>query len=61
MTKLCLPRNVGHLVFIVLMCTRCEMAEWKAANEQVAAAAKEPRIAAVLGGCQWYGCGAGEG
>jgi ketosteroid isomerase-like protein len=48
MSKIRLPRNVMRLMSIVLMFTGCAMAEWKAANEQVAAAAKEPRIVAVL-------------
>lgn len=45
MIKLRLLRNVMP---IALWFTGSAMAEWKAANEQVAAAAKEPRIAAVL-------------
>ena len=36
MTKLCLPRNVMRLAPIALMFTGSAMAEWRAANEQVA-------------------------
>jgi hypothetical protein len=42
MTKLRLSRNIGRLTSIALLFTGSAMAEWKAANEQVAAAAKEP-------------------
>ena len=48
MTKLRLPRKVLRVAPIALMFTGSAMAEWKAANEQVAAASKEPRIASVL-------------
>jgi ketosteroid isomerase-like protein len=48
MTKLRLSRNIGRLTSIALLFTGSTMAEWKAANEQVAAAAKEPGIASVL-------------
>lgn len=48
MTKLCLPRNVMRLAPLALMFTGSAMAEWRAANEQVAAAVKEPRIASAL-------------
>ncbi|NYF91525.1 nuclear transport factor 2 family protein [Tunturiibacter empetritectus] len=37
-----------HLAWTALMLTGYATAEWKAANEQVTAAAKEPQIAAVL-------------
>jgi ketosteroid isomerase-like protein len=37
-----------RLTPIVLMFTACAMAEWKPANSEVAAAAKEPKIASVL-------------
>jgi ketosteroid isomerase-like protein len=47
-TKLGWLSNVMYLAFILLIFRECAMAEWKAANEQVAAAAKEPRIATVL-------------
>jgi ketosteroid isomerase-like protein len=48
MLKLRLSENMLRLAFIVLMFAGRALAEWKAANEQVAVAAKEPRIAAVL-------------
>jgi ketosteroid isomerase-like protein len=48
MTKLRLSRNVMRLMLIAPLLTGSAMAEWKAANEQVATAAKEPMIASVL-------------
>ncbi len=48
MTQPGLTRKARGLTSIALLLTGSAMAEWKAANEQVAAAAKEPRIAAVL-------------
>jgi Domain of unknown function (DUF4440) len=48
MTHLRLLRNATRLTPIVLILTASAMGEWKAANSQVAAAAKEPKIASVL-------------
>src|ERR1700690_2796701 len=48
MTYLRLLRNASRVAPIVLIFTASAMAEWKAANSEVAAAAKEPKIAAVL-------------
>ena len=48
MTYLRLFRNATRMTPIVLMFTASAMAEWKAANSEVAAAAKEPKIASVL-------------
>jgi hypothetical protein len=48
MTYLCLFRNASRVTPIVLILTASAMAEWKAANSEVAAAAKEPKIASVL-------------
>jgi len=48
MPKLRLSENVLRLAFIVLTFRGRAMAEWKAASEQVAAAAKESKIATVL-------------
>jgi len=44
--RLC--RNATGVALIVLILTASAMAEWKAANPEVAAAAKEPKIASVL-------------
>jgi hypothetical protein len=41
-------RGAVRVTPIVLIFTACAMAEWKAANPEVAAAAKEPKIASVL-------------
>jgi hypothetical protein len=41
-------RNASHATLIVLIFTASAMAEWKAANSEVAAAAKESKIASVL-------------
>jgi hypothetical protein len=38
----------ASVALIVLILTTSAMAEWKAANSEVAAAAKEPKIASVL-------------
>ena len=43
-----LLRNATRVALIVLTLTASATAEWKAANSEVAAAAKEPRIASVL-------------
>jgi hypothetical protein len=48
MTYLRLFRNATRVTPIVLILTASAMAEWKAANSEVAAAAKEPKIASVL-------------
>ena len=48
MTYLRLLRNPFRVAPIVLIFTASAMAEWKAANPEVAAAAKETKIAAVL-------------
>ncbi len=40
--------NLMRLTYIALILTGSAAAEWKAANEQVAAAVKDPDIAAVL-------------
>jgi hypothetical protein len=48
MTYLRLLRNAMLVTPIVLIFTASAMAEWKAANSEVAAAAKEPKIASVL-------------
>jgi Domain of unknown function (DUF4440) len=48
MTYLRLFRNATRMTLIVLILTASAMAEWKAANSEVAAAAKEPKIASVL-------------
>jgi uncharacterized protein DUF4440 len=48
MTYLRIFRNATRLTPIVMIFTASAMAEWKAANSEVAAAAKEPRIASVL-------------
>ena len=48
MTYLRLFRNATRMTPIVLIFTASAMAEWKAANSEVAAAAKEPKIASVL-------------
>jgi hypothetical protein len=48
MTYLRLFRKATRVAPIVLIFTACAMAEWKAANPEVAAAAKEPKIASVL-------------
>ena len=41
-------RNAARVAIIVLIFTASAMAEWKAANPEVAAAAKDPKIASVL-------------
>ena len=41
-------RNASHATLIVLIFTASAMAEWKAANSEVASAAKESKIASVL-------------
>jgi hypothetical protein len=41
-------RNAARVMPIVLIFTASAMAEWKAANSEVAAAARDPKIAAVL-------------
>ena len=43
-----LLRNPTRVMPIMLIFTASAMAEWKAANSEVAAAAKEPKIASVL-------------
>ena len=48
MRYLRLLKNAVRVTPIVLIFTASAMAEWKAANPEVAAAAKEPKIAAVL-------------
>jgi hypothetical protein len=48
MTFLRLFRKATRVTPIMLIFTACAMAEWKAANPEVAAAAKEPKIASVL-------------
>jgi hypothetical protein len=48
MTYLGLIRNAMLVTPILLIFTASAMAEWKAANPEVAAAAKEPKIASVL-------------
>jgi hypothetical protein len=48
MTYLRLFRNATRVTPIVLILTASAMAEWKAANSEVASAAKEPKIASVL-------------
>jgi ketosteroid isomerase-like protein len=48
MTYLRLLRNASRVAPIVLIFTASAMAEWKAANSDAAAAAKEPKIASVL-------------
>jgi hypothetical protein len=48
MTYLRLFRNATRMTPIVLIFTASAMAEWKAANSEVATAAKEPKIASVL-------------
>src|ERR1035438_9773804 len=48
MTYLRLFRNATRVTPIVLIFTASAMAEWKAANSEVAAAAKEPKIDSVL-------------
>ena len=48
MTYLRLFRNATRVTPIVLIFTASAMAEWKAANSEVAAAAKEPKIASML-------------
>jgi ketosteroid isomerase-like protein len=48
MTYLPLLRNASRVAPIVLIFTASAMAEWKAANSDAAAAAKEPKIASVL-------------
>ncbi len=48
MTQVRLNSMAMRLASLVLVWTCSAQAEWKAANEQVAAAAKEPAIAAVL-------------
>ena len=48
MTYLRLFRNATRATLIVLIFTASAMGEWKAANSEVAAAAKEPKVASVL-------------
>ena len=48
MTYLRQLRNASCVAPIVLISTASAMAEWKAANPEVAAAATEPKIASVL-------------
>jgi ketosteroid isomerase-like protein len=48
MTYQRLSRNATRVALIVLTLTASARAEWKAANSEVAAAAKEPKIASVL-------------
>jgi ketosteroid isomerase-like protein len=48
MTYLRLLRNASRVPLIAVIFTASAMAEWKAANSDVAAAAKEPKIASVL-------------
>jgi hypothetical protein len=48
MTYQRLCRNATRVALLVLISTTSAMAEWKAANPEVAAAAKEPKIASVL-------------
>jgi hypothetical protein len=48
MTYLRFFSNAARVTSIVLIFTASAMAEWKAANSEVAAAAKEPKIASVL-------------
>jgi hypothetical protein len=48
MTYLRLFRNATRATLIVLIFTASAMGEWKAANSEVATAAKEPKIASVL-------------
>lgn len=48
MTYLRLLKNAARVTPILLIVTASAMAEWKPANSEVAAAAKEPKIAAVL-------------
>jgi ketosteroid isomerase-like protein len=43
-----LVRNAIRVALIVLTMSASAMAEWKAANSEAAAAAKEPKIASVL-------------
>ena len=41
-------RNAARVLPVVLIFTGSAMAEWKAANSEVAAAARDPKIASVL-------------
>ena len=48
MTYLRVFRNATRVTAFVLIATTSALAEWKAANSEVAAAAEEPKIASVL-------------
>jgi hypothetical protein len=48
MTYLRLLQNAARVMAIVLIFTGSAIAKWKAANPEVAAAAKDPKIASVL-------------
>jgi hypothetical protein len=61
MTYLRLIRKVTRVTPIVLIFAASAMAEWKAANSELATAAKEPKIASSTGGCQRNRCGADKG